>query len=319
MEYGNTKGRLFDIQGYSVHDGPGIRTTVYTKGCPLRCFWCHSPESMEYKFQLVYLPVKCIGVDICQNACVKACPNGAISPSEPMEALDKSGMLQKAVVDRSLCTNCLECTKNCITKALAPSAWDTTVDEVYEKLNKDRAFFDSGGGVSICGGEPLVQFDFTYNLAKKLHENDIHVCLDTTGYAKEELIKKINPYIDLYLYDIKHMDSERHRQLTGVSNELILSNARYLSKNNGALQVRVPVIPKLTDSKENLNATAQLCVELGDAVKLVQILPYHSTGKMKYDRIGWEYKMLKLAPPSDDFMQETLQLFQSYGLNCKLY
>jgi pyruvate formate lyase activating enzyme len=320
VEYENVTGHIYDIQGYAVHDGPGIRTTVYTKGCPLRCLWCHSPESQRHEFELGYLPLKCLGVYVCENACVAACPEGALLAAEPVQALDGSErMIKKVKIDREKCTGCLKCAGACVTKALYPTGWDATVDEVFARVIKDRGFFQNGGGITISGGEAMAQFDFTYNLSKRLKQDGIHICLDTTGFAPEKLFEKILPYIDLFLYDIKHMDSARHEKLTGVGNELILSNARFLAEHGGALQIRVPVIPKLTDSEENLRATAEFCATLGDAAKLVQLLPYHKTGRMKYERLGWKYKLTNVEPPSDEFMQKTRDMFQSYGLNAQLY
>jgi len=319
VEYENITGHIYDIQGYAVHDGPGIRTTVYTKGCPLRCLWCHSPESQYHEFELGYLTVKCLGVDICQNACINACPEGAVSKDDPVEKLDGSGMIQKAKIDREKCTVCLKCAGACITKALYPTGWDTTVDEVYARLDKDRGFFKNGGGVTISGGEAMDQFAFTYNLAKRLKDSGLHICLDTTGYAGTELFEKILPYIDLFLYDIKHMDTEMHKKLVGVGNELTLTNARFLAEHGAALQIRVPIIPKLTDNEDNLRQTAEFCALLGEAVKLVQLLPYHKTGKMKYGRLGWRYPLSNVEPPEEAFMLKTLEMFRSYGLDCQLY
>ncbi len=165
----------------------------------------------------------------------------------------------------------------------------------------------------------MAQFEFTYNLAKRLKDSGIHICLDTTGFAAARLYEKILPYIDLFLYDIKHMDTDMHRKLTGVGNEQILQNARFLAEQGGALQIRVPVIPKLTDKQTNLRQTAEFCLSLGEAVKLVQLLPYHKTGRMKYDRLGWRYKLVNVEPPEDEFMDEALELFQGYGLNCQLH
>ncbi|MCL2227894.1 MAG: glycyl-radical enzyme activating protein [Oscillospiraceae bacterium] len=319
MVYENVAGRIYDIQGYAVHDGPGIRTTVYTKGCPLRCLWCHSPESMKQGFELSYLPIKCLGVEICGSACANACDRGAISADEPKPALDGSGMVQKAKIDRAKCNGCLKCTEACITKALYASGWDTTVDEVYERLDRDRSFFKNGGGVTISGGEPMEQFDFVLNLAKRLKDSGLHICLDTTGFAATDSYEAILPCIDLFLFDIKHIDTQRHMKLTGVGNELVLNNARFLAENGGALQIRVPVIPKLTDKEDDLRKTAEFCASLGEAVKLVQLLPYHATGRMKYERLGWNYKLHKLEPPDDAFMHKTLEMFQSYGLNSQLH
>ncbi|NLA85965.1 MAG: radical SAM protein, partial [Clostridiales bacterium] len=189
---------------------------------------------------------------------------------------------------------------------------------VYDRLIKDSGFFKNGGGVTISGGEAMAQFEFTCNLAKRLKDSGIHICLDTTGFAPTKLFEEIMPYIDLFLYDIKHMDTTMHKKLTGVENKLILSNARFLAEHGGAIQIRVPVIPKLTDKETNLRQTAEFCASLGEAVKLVQLLPYHKTGRMKYDRLGWRYKLINVEPPEDAFMHKALELFQSYGLNCQL-
>jgi pyruvate formate lyase activating enzyme len=223
------------------------------------------------------------------------------------------------IIDRSKCTGCLKCADACISKALYASGRDTTVDEVYERLDKDRGFFKNGGGITISGGEAMAQFEFTLNLAKRLKDSGLHICLDTTGFAPTKQFEEILPYIDLFLYDIKHMDTEMHKKLTGVPNELILENARFLAEHGGALQIRVPVIPKLTDKETNLRATAEFCATLGEAVKLVQLLPYHATGRMKYDRLGWQYKLKNVEPPEDAFMLKALELFQSYGLNAQLH
>ncbi|MDR3209766.1 MAG: glycyl-radical enzyme activating protein [Oscillospiraceae bacterium] len=319
MEYINAAGHIYDIQGYAVHDGPGIRTTVYTKGCPLRCLWCHSPESQRHEFELGYLPIKCLGLEVCRNACIDACPEGAITGDEPKAALDGSGMIRKARLDRAKCTSCLKCAGACMTKSLYAAGWDTTVDEVFDRVSRDRPFFKNGGGITISGGEAMAQFEFTYNLAKRLKDSGLHICLDTTGYAATELFAELLPYIDLFLYDLKHMDSAAHKRLTGVGNELILTNARFLAERGGALQIRVPVIPKLTDTETNLRQTAAFCASLGEAVKLVQLLPYHATGRMKYDRLGWKYKLTNVEPPEEAFMLDTLAMFQSCGLSSQLY
>ena len=249
MEYKNATGRIYDIQGYAVHDGPGIRTTVFTKGCPLSCLWCHSPESQGFGFELGWLPLKCLGMDLCVEACKKACPRGAISRGEPTKRMGTEELVEKAELDRTKCDGCLKCTEVCFTKALYSAGWDTTVDEVYDRLMKDVPFFENGGGVTVSGGEAMSQFEFTLNLLKRLKDSGIHICLDTTGFAPGEKFLEILPYVDLFLYDIKHMDSKRHKALTGVPNELILDNARLLAKNGAKIQVRYPVIPKLNDSR----------------------------------------------------------------------
>lgn len=319
MEYQNVPGRIYDIQGYAVHDGPGIRTTVYTKGCPLHCLWCHSPESQYHDLELGYLGLKCLGADKCEDACIRACPQGAISRDEPSKPMGREELIQLARLDRAKCTSCLKCTESCVTKALYITGWDTTVDEVYDRVMKDVIFFEDGGGITVSGGEAMSQFDFTLNLCKRLKASGIHICLDTTGFAPTAHFEEIMPYVDLYLYDLKHMDSRHHKNLVGVPNELILENARFLASHGGALQVRFPIIPKLNDSWENIRATAEFCATLGDAVKLVQLLPYHKAGRMKYDRIGWRYRLTNVEPPPDAFMEKALELFTGLGLPAQIH
>ena len=320
MEYVNAAGRIYDIQGYAVHDGPGIRTTVYTKGCPLKCLWCHSPESQRFQFELGYLPLKCLGTELCQDACIKACPEGALSRDEPSKLMGKDEMVQKVKIDRNKCTGCQKCAETCITKSLYTAGWNTTVDEVYDRLMKDVPFFElNNGGVTVSGGEAMSQFDFTLNLVKRLKDSGIHICLDTTGFAPTAQYLEILPYIDLFLYDLKHMDSYHHKKLTGVPNELILDNARALAKNGAALQIRYPIIPKLNDSAENIRKTAEFCAELGEAVQLVQLLPYHKAGRSKYERLGWPYRLKNVEPPPDAFMEQALEVFKAMGLPAQIH
>ena len=319
MEYENVKGRIYDIQGYAVHDGPGIRTTVYVKGCPLRCLWCHSPESQGFGFELGFLDLKCIGMEICAEACRNACPRGAITRAAPTKKMGTEELVEKAALDRTKCDGCLRCAESCVTGALYTAGWDTDVDTVYDRLMKDVPFFENGGGVTVSGGEAMSQFDFTYNLLKRLKASGIHICLDTTGFAPGEKFLEIAPYVDLFLYDIKHMDSARHKSLTGVPNELILDNARLLAANGAKLQVRYPVIPKLNSSQENIEATADFCLSLGDALTLVQLLPYHRSGRTKYERLGRPYRLTNVDPPPEAFMEKALAVFAAKGLPVQIH
>ncbi len=319
MEYTNATGRIYDIQGYAVHDGPGIRTTVYTKGCPLRCLWCHSPESQEYALQLGWLDLKCLGAELCQDACIRACPENAIRRDAPSKRMGTEELVEKISVDRDKCSGCLRCAAECVTGALYTAGWDSTVDEVYDRLMKDVEFFQNGGGVTVSGGEAMAQFDFTLNLVKKLKGSGIHICLDTTGFAPAAHFEEILPYVDLFLYDLKHMDSRMHERLTGVPNGLILDNARLLAAKGAALQIRFPLIPKLNDSRENIEATADFCASLGEAVKLTQLLPYHQAGRMKYQRLGRPYRLKNVEPPSEAFMEKALAVFVSRGLPAQIH
>jgi pyruvate formate lyase activating enzyme len=321
----NIKGRLYDIQGFSVHDGPGIRTTVFLKGCPLRCLWCHSPESVFRDYELSRFDARCVGTKDC-GLCVPACPCGALSPGEPEAApavgagKDKNAAsVTRVRIDREKCSSCLACTTVCPTKALAPSGYEHTVQEVVERVSRDKPFFAEDGGVTVSGGEPMEQFDFTRALARSFKEAGIGVCLDTTGYAPWEYYEDILPWVDLFLYDLKHMDSDRHRRLTGVPNELIHENAARISKKGGKFQIRVPVIPKLNDSPENMKAVAEFCVKLGDSVADLQLLPYHKLGAAKYARIGKTYPLSNVEPPSEEAMREHLRFMLSHGLPAHIH
>ena len=197
---------------------------------------------------------------------------------------------------------------------------DMTVDEVMKRINKDRLFYrKSGGGVTVSGGEPLMQYKFTKRLFQKCKNDGFHTCLDTTGYARWEHLKEIIPYVDLVLYDIKHMDTKQSRVLTGVPNELILKNAQKIAGEGVALQIRVPIIPGFNDSEKNLRATSEFCIELESAVEMVQILPYHNLGAVKYERLQKKYKMKSVEPPSDAHMDSCKKLMESYGLKVQIH
>lgn len=305
-------GRVYDIQGFSVQDGPGIRTTVFLKGCPLRCPWCHSPESQLFEKQLCWMSMKCAGVAAC-GACIDVCPKRAISPGRN----DASGMqaIQHIHIDRDACDDCGECTASCVRKALYLCGTDYTVDEVLTRVCKDIPFYQqSGGGVTISGGEALAQPEFTLHLLRALREHGIHTALDTTGHAPFRAIEPLLPFTDLFLYDLKHMDSERHRTTVGVGNELILENAHRIARAGGRFQIRIPIIPQFNDSEENLRATGAFCSSLSPAVTLVQLLPYHNLGVMKHQRIDDTRIVLEAIPPSEEKIASAKQLLESFGL-----
>ena len=271
-------GRLYDIQGYSVQDGPGIRTTAFLKGCPLRCPWCHSPESQLGKKQLSFMSIRCLGVEVCGSRCIKACAKNAIELGKTRKNITDDTEIQMIHVKRDLCDDCGDCAKQCFADALYLCGKDYTVSELLERLLKDKSYYEtSGGGVTISGGEPLMQIDFVESVLKKLKENGIHTALDTTGYAKWEVLQRTMPYTDLYLYDLKHMDSEKHRKVVQVPNELILENAQELAAHGKKLQIRIPVIPLFNDDPENIRKTAEFCRKLGDAVLLKRRLRVMNT------------------------------------------
>ena len=315
MQYGN----VYDIQKFSVHDGPGIRTDVYLKGCPLHCLWCHSPESQSFGHDVAFMDVRCVGREDC-GLCTPVCDRGAMSWGEAVKDLTGEKDIYKPEINRKKCDICLKCVEACPANALYDPLKRMSVEECMQRILLDKKYYDkSGGGVTISGGEPMSQFAFTLALCKRCLEEGVHVALDTTGFAPTEQYLEILPYVNLFLYDLKHMDSHHHEMLTGVPNELILSNARELVKAGARFQVRFPMIPKLNATPENIRATAEFCKEIEAGIDVVQLLPYHKFGSMKYIRLGIPYRLTNVEPPADSFMKEQLALFQSYGLPAMIH
>jgi len=309
-------GKIYDIQGFSVQDGPGIRTTVFLKGCPLRCLWCHSPESQRFDTELCRMDSKCISVEDC-GACIKACPAHAISVGD---ALPTNSAKHLICVDYSACIGCGSCAHACIPEALYFCGKDYTVEEVFRRVDQDRSFYEgTGGGVTLSGGEPLSQPEFAVAFLKRCHETGLHTALDTTGYVDSKWIEAVLPHTDIFLFDIKCMDSALHKQLTGVPNELILSNARLIAKLGGKMQVRMPIIPGCNDAESLIESAGEFLVTLGEAVQSVQLLPYHKLGQVKYDRIRRAYPLPDTEPPSDEFMTHCKQIMESLGLTAFIH
>ena len=312
-------GKTYDIQGFSVQDGPGIRTTVFLKGCPLRCPWCHSPESQQFYNQLSWMAIKCIGIETC-GKCLTVCPKDAILPGKKIIKASDNAEIQLIHIDRSLCDNCGICVNNCPTRALEICGQDWTVDELLTRLLRDAPFFEqSGGGVTISGGEALSQFEFTLEMLKQLKEAGVHTALDTTGFASAEQVAAVIPHTDLFLYDLKHMDSGKHKQMIGVPNESILSNARLIADKGGKMQIRMPIIPMFNDTEENVAATADFCEEIAEAVTVVQLLPYHNMGVMKYQRLDDEATIVEAVPPAENKVEKIKFVFLEKGLNVTVH
>ncbi len=268
---GHLTGMVFDIKRFAVHDGPGIRTTVFLKGCPLDCVWCHNPESKSSAPQISFVAERCIGCGLC----VETCPHGARS-------LDRGRM----VYDRSRCVACGACARVCPTTATELVGEAHTVDEIWTEVVADRPFYEhSGGGLTISGGEPLDQFDFTLALAVRARNEGVHVCLDTSGYASAEELRSVAPLVDLFLFDIKETDSARHRKFTGVGNETILANLRLLDELGRPLVLRCPIIPGVNMRDGYLAALAELARSLKGCQGL-HVMPYHNLAAGKYARLG---------------------------------
>jgi pyruvate formate lyase activating enzyme len=307
-------GKVYDIQGFSLQDGPGIRTTVFLKGCPFRCPWCHSPESQQFHSQLSWISLRCVGVAKC-GKCLNACSKGAIASGSLTCNPSTQEEIRNIHIDRSVCDNCGVCTTACLYNALYLCGTDYTVAELVKRVSKDIPFYEqSGGGVTISGGEPLSQPEFILQLAKALKDRHIHTAIDTTGYAQSDVIRAVLPYTDLFLYDLKHMDTGQHRIGTGVPNELILQNAQYIAESGGKMQIRIPVVPNFNDSEENIIETGKFCRSLGHAVTTVQILPYHNLGVMKHQRIDASKVVLETEPPSDQKIDSIKKLLEGLGL-----
>jgi pyruvate formate lyase activating enzyme len=293
------------------------------KGCPLRCLWCHSPESQRFGAELNIMEIKCVGVEKC-GRCLDVCPQGAITPGKTKPD-PRGGELTLVTVDRAKCDDCGKCAEACTAKALYVCGTDYTVGELTERVLRDKPFFDrSGGGVTVSGGECLYQPEFLLAFLKRCKAEGVHTAVDTTGHVRWDALEAVLPYADLFLYDLKNMDSELHRRGTGVPNELILENAQKLASNGAKLQIRIPVIPLYNDSEAMFAAYGEFISSLGDAVEVVQLLPYHSLGVVKWERLGRAPELARsgvpeFAPPSDALIEERKAQLERYGINVAVH
>ncbi|MDR0490097.1 MAG: glycyl-radical enzyme activating protein [Oscillospiraceae bacterium] len=314
-----TTGKLFDIQGFSVHDGPGIRLTLFLKGCPLRCPWCHSPESLAFHTELNWLEIKCLGIEKC-GRCLDACPRGAVSPDSRKSPPDDGGGIRRITVDRTRCNNCDECAKVCAAKALYMCGTDYSVSDIMERIRRDVPFFNrSGGGVTISGGECLCQPEFTLELLNRCHNEGIHTAVDTSGLVEWDVIESVLPYADLFLYDIKGIDATLHERVIGVPNGLILENAHKIASAGGKFQVRVPVIPMYSDSEKTIEDIGVFIRDLGNAVDVVQILPYHCLGTAKWERLQAGLPIFEANPPSGELIATLRKRLENMNLKVMVH
>ncbi|WP_308894967.1 glycyl-radical enzyme activating protein [Candidatus Desulfosporosinus nitrosoreducens] len=298
-----TKGNIINIMKYSIHDGPGIRTAVFFKGCPLNCQWCHNPESQRYDQELFYWPDRCIGC----GQCLANCPNGAIRTL--------SGKLE---FRRDLCKVCGACCKVCHAGARSLVAKRMSVSEVMAEVEKDLIFYDeSGGGVTFTGGEAMMQPAFLAELLKACRKKEIHTAVETCGFVKPEILQTISAEADLFLYDLKLMDSQKHQAYTGAANDLVLANLRWLAERQAEVLVRVPVIPGCNDDQENLHQLGEFLTSL-PRVKELHLLPYHRAGVDKYKRLGREYLLPEVQAPENEQMERIKETLEEYGLKVKI-
>lgn len=300
-------GTIFNIQRFSIQDGPGIRTTVFLKGCPLSCLWCSNPESQNPLPEVAHRDLLCVG---CGN-CVKVCTQGAIR----LIANDESSRVK---IDREKCITCGKCVAECTAEALKIYGQRMSVEDVFEEVRRDIAFYEnSGGGVTASGGEPLNQADFVRELFRRCRKIGIHTAMETCGYGSQADLEKVLSETDLVLYDLKLMNSREHSKYTKKFNKRILNNARLIGKTGVPLIIRVPLIPGINDSETNMDEMAQFVYEL-DHERPVDLLPYHRFGESKYKMLDRPYELMDAKPPEGELLERAVAIFKRYNLVCEI-
>ena len=293
-------GWIFDIKKFAVRDGPGIRTTVFCKGCPLRCIWCHNPESFVAEAELSFTPDKCIGC----GACVEVCPSGALR-------IDKWGF---CAFQRDLCTRCGQCADVCFSGALEMIGREVTVEDVMVQVRKDAPFYRrSGGGVTVSGGEPLFQREFVTALLRQCQAEGFHTVLDTSGHVPWETLAAAAEHADLVLYDLKHVDNAAHEKYTGASNDLIMDNLRRMGGLGVDIEIRMPIVPGLNDSQQDIDAAGEFISSL-DNVVAVRLLAYHRLAASKYARLGRDNPAGDLQAPDAAHLKQIADRLAAFSL-----
>lgn len=293
------KGSIFAIKRYAIHDGPNIRTTVFLKGCPLSCWWCHNPEGLSRDVELVYLEENCIGC----RACIEGCHTGSLT-----------GVASGISRNVASCNGCGDCVDCCPALAHEPTGQLLDVEEVMVEIEKDIPFYDqSGGGVTFSGGEPLQQPEFLLALLEACGGKGVHRAVDTCCHAPTATLLKIANHADLFLIDLKHMDNEKHQLYTGVGNRLILANITRLVENDHSVRLRLPLIPGVNDDSANLHETGRFASAIS-GVEHIDVLPYHSAAKAKYAKMSRVYPGSAIAPATPEVIRKAVTILQKYNL-----
>lgn len=293
-------GTIFNIQRFSIHDGPGVRTTVFFKGCNLKCKWCHNPESISFYNQIEFYHQRCIGCGACFNVC-RNCAHYA----------DEN---QVHRIDRSKCSGCLLCTETCYANALVGVGKKVDTDYLLESILTDEPYYrNSSGGVTFSGGECLLQIDFLAEILLKCKERGIHTAVDTAGCVPWSCFEKIMPITDLFLYDVKAADMNRHEQMTGVNNSLILQNLKMLSDSGKQIYVRIPFVPGC--NHDQMEDIGELLKPLN--IAKVEVIPYHKLGNSKYAALDIENKLLEIEVPSESMVDRAVTILRNKGLNAE--
>ena len=292
-----------NIQGYSIHDGPGIRTVVFLKGCGLECQWCSNPECISPHPEVGFIKTLCTQC----GKCAEVCPEGAL--------VYEAGKLPR--IDREKCTGCGACSEVCSYEAIVLYGKQMNVDEVFDAVNRDKIFYQaSGGGVTVSGGEALLQPQFVRDLFEQCHRAGIHTCIETSGYAAESAFRQVLPYTDYVLYDLKHLNSEKHRRYTGKPNSLILSNARTVAASGVETLFRMPLIPGINDDMQNIRETADFLQGLGNNALRIELMPYHRLGKGKYEALDRQYLLPEVRSPEPEHLESIKKIFRDNGIIC---
>jgi pyruvate formate lyase activating enzyme len=291
---------IFDIKRYAINDGPGIRIVIFLKGCNLNCVWCHNPEGISAGQERMYAQAKCIKC----GTCVATCPDQAITlTSEGIET------------DSAVCNLTGLCATVCPTTAIEMLGKQMSVEEIMAEIEKERVFFEqSGGGVTFSGGEPLLHAGFLVRLLEECGKKGVHRAVDTAGFVSTEILREVSRHTDLFLYDLKMMDPERHRKWTGVPNEKILENLQMLAAAGANIIIRIPLIGGVNDDPENIDETARFIASLSGEKREVNLLPYHKIAQSKYKKLGRPDDFLRLNDPGKEAIEMAVRIFNEYGI-----